>query len=115
MEFNDFWVPYPRKEAKVKAENAWKRVPKKEHEKIKADLETRQWPEKQYIPLPATYLNGKRWLDESTNVTKVIRESSIPKRVHVSAPRQGLTKTASQYLENLKKLYGRSPDTTEKG
>ena len=110
MDFNDFWVPYPRKEAKVKAENAWKRVPKKEHEKIKADLETRQWPEKQYIPLPATYLNGKRWLDESTNVTKVIVE---PRKVYRSQPRQGLTKTASQHLENLKKLYG--IDTTEKG
>ena len=110
MDFNDFWVPYPRKEAKVKAENAWKRVPKKEHEKIKADLETRQWPEKQYIPLPATYLNGKRWLDESTNVTKVTVE---PRKVYRSQPRQGLTKTASQHLENLKKLYGIG--TTEKG
>ena len=110
MDFNDFWVPYPRKEAKVKAENAWKRVPKKEHEKIKADLETRQWPEKQFIPLPATYLNGKRWLDESTNVTKVTVE---PRKVYRSQPRQGLTKTASQHLENLKKLYGIG--TTEKG
>ena len=110
MDFNDFWALYPRHEAGPKAENAWKRIPKKEHEKIRADLETRQWPEKQFIPLPATYLNGKRWLDEPTVVTqRQVRQAQSENRLpeYLKKPRQGMTKTAEQYLENLKKLYGK--------
>ena len=111
MDFNDFWALYPRKDAKIKAEKSWSRVPKKHHEAIEEDLKKRKWPaDKTFIPLPTTYLNGKRWLDESTNVTKVTVE---PRKVYRSQPRQGLTKTASQHLENLKKLYGIG--TTEKG
>lgn len=70
--FGDFWKVYPRKEAKAPAEKAWRRLkadPLADH--VIADLVARMgdggpWKdlEKRFIPLPATYLNGRRWEDE---------------------------------------------------
>ena len=66
--FDRFWQKYPRKTAKQDALKAW--------DKLKADealLDTilaaldRQiplWDDPQYIPHPATWLNGHRWEDE---------------------------------------------------
>jgi hypothetical protein len=66
--FAEFWSAYPRKEGKAKAEQAWN--------KQKPDLATvlaalaiaknsDQWRKDngQYIPHPATWINGKRWED----------------------------------------------------
>lgn len=67
--FETFWKAYPRKEGKEKARLAF--------EKADADLETLlsaleqhkkspQWTKDggQFIPHPATWLNGKRWEDQ---------------------------------------------------
>ena len=72
--FDLFWKQYPRKEGKGAAEKAW--------DKISAPVETaklietaliwqkrsEQWTKDggQFIPMPATYLNQKRWMDEPT-------------------------------------------------
>jgi len=68
--FANFWKAYPRKVGKGAAEKLWK--------KLKPDLTTvlqaiqratatDQWRKDggQFIPNPATWLNQKRWLDES--------------------------------------------------
>lgn len=68
-EFEKFWSAYPRKEGKQKARAAF--------EKVTAPLETllealerqktsAQWTKDggQFIPHPATWLNGKRWEDQ---------------------------------------------------
>lgn len=63
--FSKFWEHYPRKQSKQDARKAWGKVSKKERELATEDLKTREWPkERQFIPLPATYLRGKRWEDE---------------------------------------------------
>jgi len=70
--FEDFWKAYPRKVAKQDAERAWGKLkPDAELQRlIRASVErhkeTRDWRKDggQYIPYPATWLNGKRWVDE---------------------------------------------------
>ncbi len=66
--FERFWEAYPKKTAKLEAEKAF----------IKLDVDdglldtmltalekqSSQWQQMQYIPYPATWLNGKRWEDE---------------------------------------------------
>lgn len=67
--FISFWNHYPRKEAKPAAWKSWKaqKLDEQEH-KIIAHL-TIRWPDparldKKYVPMPATFLNQRRWEDE---------------------------------------------------
>jgi uncharacterized protein YdaU (DUF1376 family) len=70
--FEDFWKTYPKKIAKARAIKAWSKIkePVKTLELIKIALswqiKTDQWVKNhgQFIPLPATYLNDNRWIDE---------------------------------------------------
>lgn len=67
--FELFWDSYPRKIAKQNALKAWLKV-NPDVEKIMAALEVQkdseQWRKDggQFIPHPATWLNGRRWEDE---------------------------------------------------
>ena len=72
-DFDRFWPAYPKKVGKDAAAKAWRKLDPNPAltERIINDLFLRvdqgAWlPEKhkQYIPNPATYLNGKRWEDE---------------------------------------------------
>lgn len=63
--FNEFWAAYPRKEGKKKAQTAWRHLSQTKREAAITDCATRyQATEKQFIPLPTTYLHGERWNDE---------------------------------------------------
>lgn len=70
--FDEFYKAYPRKEGRPKAEKAWSGGKlDKLADKILADVIERAgdeggWKgtEPRFIPLPATYLNGRRWEDE---------------------------------------------------
>ena len=72
--FNTFWETYPRKQAKPPAFKAWEKLhPKTELVDciIKSVLSFKQtdgWRENdgKYIPLPATWLNQRRWEDDIT-------------------------------------------------
>ena len=75
--FKDFWKVYPRHVAKQNAEKAWKKLNPDDNllQAILADVNRRlggEWRGKdmQYIPHPSTYLNQRRWEDE-TEVTRV--------------------------------------------
>lgn len=71
--FLDFWREYPNKKAKVTAMKAWEKLKpdKNLQETILRDIEAKkrsaEWLEDggKYIPHPATYLNQKRWEDET--------------------------------------------------
>lgn len=65
-EFDRFWKIYPRKENKGQAEKAWaKAIKLAEPDQIIEAVERTPWNEdKQFIPHPASWLNGKRWEDE---------------------------------------------------
>lgn len=70
--FNAFYAAYPRKVGRAAAERVWMRMTPKNFliQKIMSDIERRKkgdWKDKdkQFIPHPATYLNQRRWEDES--------------------------------------------------
>ena len=68
-EFDSFWSAYPRKEGKGQAKRAWagalrKAPPDVVRAGLAAQLPSLAARERQYIPLPATWLNGERWGDE---------------------------------------------------
>lgn len=72
--FESFWFNYPahRRKAKGRALKAWNKIKNKEEviEQIKRVLpiqkDSKDWTkeEGQFVPLPATYLNDRRWEDE---------------------------------------------------
>lgn len=67
--FDKFWEAYPKKQGKRDALKAWAKIKESDVDKILVDIGNRlrmdvQWKDKQYIPLPATYLRGERWNDE---------------------------------------------------
>lgn len=70
MEFAEFYATYPRKVARRDAEKAWAKLSLDERAKALEALPThiRYWDikgtEKEFIPYPATWLNGARFEDE---------------------------------------------------
>lgn len=71
-EFERFYSAYPKKVARADAEKAWLKIKLDDGmlEKIMAGLErakrSTKWQEKngEFIPYPASWLNGRRWEDE---------------------------------------------------
>jgi signal recognition particle subunit SEC65/uncharacterized protein YdaU (DUF1376 family) len=85
--FENFWILYPRKIAKKRASDSWKKLCKESLKEkptwkeismaIRKQVITNQLgEEEQYIPHPATWLNGKRWKDE----IKILKNGKSGKR-----------------------------------
>ena len=89
--FSEFWILYPKKQAKAAAEKAYLKIKPDRalFEKMKKALEAQKasfdWQKEsgRYIPLPATWLNGKRWEDELEDVHSGLQSRNIEN----SAPR----------------------------
>lgn len=69
VDFSDFWGMYPRRVAKKDARKAWDKITPKLHSQILTALFewSRIWKDRgeiEYIPYPASWLNGERWEDE---------------------------------------------------
>lgn len=69
-DFNRFWSAYPKKKSKADAEKAFKKVKVPVEvllNAIEKQKKSADWIKNngQYIPYPATWLNGKRWEDEA--------------------------------------------------
>lgn len=73
--FAEFWSAYPKKVAKGDAEKAWKKH-KPDLDRCLAALDIAKrsldWTKDggQFIPYPATWLNGKRWEDGGSGAIK---------------------------------------------
>lgn len=67
-DFDAFWNVYPRKSDKGHARRAWEKARRKAHPSviISGAARYRDDPnrEQEFTALPATWLNGERWLDE---------------------------------------------------
>jgi hypothetical protein len=65
-EFETFYSTYPRKVSKTNAEKAWKKQ-KCVLSEVMPSLQKQMklWTDPQFIPHPATWLNGRRWEDET--------------------------------------------------
>lgn len=70
VSFDEFWQLYPRKVGKRDAQKAWARLtPAEQQAAVEAipqhvTLWRRSNIERQYVPHPASWLNGARWEDE---------------------------------------------------
>ena len=68
--FNRFWKAYPKKKDKANAEKAFRKVKVPVSvllDAIKRQSASEEWKKDngKYIPYPSTWLNGKRWEDET--------------------------------------------------
>jgi hypothetical protein len=68
-DFDEFWRLYPRKQAKLDAEKAWKQVTRKYAPAeiiagLQRNLQSIQAKERQFQKLPAGWLRDGRWMDE---------------------------------------------------
>lgn len=67
--FEQFWSVWPKRVGKGSARAAWVKAVKRVEPDVliaaaKAYAEWSGLPEMQFIPMPATWLNGERWLDD---------------------------------------------------
>ena len=70
--FPKFWALYPRKQDKAKAQKAWTKLKVTDDlfsliaKGLAAQVVSADWVKEggKYIPMPTTWLNGKRWEDE---------------------------------------------------
>lgn len=73
-DFEKWWEQYPKKQAKPEARKAWAKVDftlttlDKMLDTLR--LQNKEWTDKKYIPLPTTYLNQGRYMDEVKEVVK---------------------------------------------
>lgn len=121
--FNAFWEVYPRKVAKVVALRAFTKA------KINADLlkqilanlrfmcNSAQWKKGngQFVPYPASYINQRRWEDETVD-TEIINAEKYEQRVIEDRDRDALInllesmKTCEEktnFIENIATDYDR--------
>ena len=97
-EFELFWRAYPRKIRKLRARTAYSRA----KDKLPAidaliaivlrHTKQPQWLEDggEYIPHPATWLNGEQWLDELPAQTNTEQEADLWKKLTEQYKREGL-------------------------
>lgn len=79
--FDEFWMAYPRKTAKAKAQAAWRRLSPKDRSEALDVLPAhcRTWTDPQYTPHASTWLNGRRWEDDlkSSTVTAKPKNNGV--------------------------------------
>jgi len=88
--FTVFWLLYPRKKDKKRAEQLWDKKTNDERVLILEDVKNRiaqdaQWQDHNFIPHPSTYLNGERWHDDITKATPAIQKEDHVTRAIRSA------------------------------
>jgi hypothetical protein len=84
--FAEFWQLYPQKVGKKKAAEAWAKIHPDDqlHHLILAAIEqakaTPKWRKQngEFIPDPATWLNGRRWEDQYHPAPGLITEGHVP-------------------------------------
>lgn len=77
--FDDFWKAYPKKVSKANALKAWKKLKPNDDlvreilSALEEQKQSSQWQKDngQFIPYPATWLNGRRWEDEQQTVSSL--------------------------------------------
>ena len=85
LDFDIFWKAFPKKQSKFMATKAWSKIDpsKATVSEIMKGLEAwkrnEQWTKNngQFIPMPSTWLNQRRWEDELESEHKTISHSEI--------------------------------------
>ena len=81
-DFSAFWAAYPRKVGKAAAEKAFLKVEAQLHtllDAVEAQKRSPQWTRDrgQFIPYPATWLNQRRWEDETPEAAPPVEVPGI--------------------------------------
>lgn len=105
LSFTVFYDAYPRREAKAAALKAWRALKPDDElqDRIILDVERFVGRERQFIPLPSTYLRGRRWEDERP-VAAVAR--AVPIRARVDDGPAEPPPTPEQAVANKAILHG---------
>ena len=82
--FTEFWKAFPKKQSKQKATMAWNKLNPNDQlldvilKAVARDCKKTEWQKDggKFIPHPATWLNGRRWEDETTVSTENNRRFS---------------------------------------
>lgn len=113
--FDEFWKAYPKKVAKPAAIKAWAKLSPNDEtfrkilESVKTQAASPDWIKDggQYIPHPATYLNGRRWEDlfelpetKETLEAKLLAHRGCPSHVNRS---NATSEDLAEYAEMLKR------------
>ena len=110
--FDRFWTSYPRKTAKQDAAKAFARLNPDAAlldtmlSALEKQKQSAQWTRDggQYIPHPATWLNGKRWTDEVTQPRaappKAVSAQQYDQREYVNAPAEEMPPWLVKNLAN---------------
>jgi hypothetical protein len=85
--FDGFWADYPRKQKLPDARKAWASLspsPELQHRilaHVAAQKNSEDWRRERgkFVPLPASYLRGERWLDEAVVQVKPLPKASLAK------------------------------------
>jgi len=110
--FDLFWSVYPRKIGKGAAELSWKKIKPDDIlqarivDAVKAQCKSEQWKRDggQFIPHPATWLNGKRWEDV---LDIAIAQDKPPVMFKTTPTRPPGEAPPPEVREALSKLLGR--------
>lgn len=86
--FDEFWKAYPKKVAKTAAQKAWDKLKPDQSlqetilQAVNAAKNSRSWTKDngQYIPYPASWLNGRRWEDETGQHQQQEKQTFDPHR-----------------------------------
>ena len=86
--FDEFWKAYPKKVAKTAAQKAWDKLkPDRSLQEtilqaVNTAKNSRSWTKDngQYIPHPASWLNGRRWEDETGHLQQHEQRTFDPHR-----------------------------------
>lgn len=96
IDFASFWESYPRKVSKTSAIKAWAKAKLPPLSELLTALEKQKanWTDPQFIPHPATWINGRRWEDEVTTAATSPKQAAPAPRldiVHHKAPPRIIT------------------------
>lgn len=117
--FDKLWSVYPRHEGKQAALKAFEKIDPDDEllermiNAITAQKKSAQWSDPQFIPHPATWLNGHRWEDEPTQARpqeKRVLAQQYEQRDYNEKEMQDKLGVYDVYLtdEEYKAKYGRS-------
>lgn len=108
-DFDTFWLLYPRKVARKAARVAWQRLSPDDCVAAIVGLVgwRRVWIAKgelEYVPHPASWLNGERWTDELPSDIKATAASHLPFAATPAEPfkRDKLPQVALDAIAKLK-------------
>jgi hypothetical protein len=108
--FEQFWEKYPRKQGKGKARESWKQAVRKARPSdIIAALESQlgylSALERQFQPMPTTWLNQERWADDLTIARPRSTFVETPREPEMTEEQRAASlQAARESFEQVKKL-----------